>query len=316
MGTQITVYIDSNFDPSYGKYSFSAPFPSSKCINFGGSFTGNIGSLVIKWNVRDSSSNHLVCAEVGFWLYSDCRYTYLGYDIPGGQVSTTKYDYADTSDYELPYAIYSVSCLKVVSPPSTSPPPVRKKSPPPFNKRLPPPPSKRSPPYLRQPPFKKPPPLPPFRRLPPPLQKKPPPPKVLHSDCLDPHNAARKAVGVPDIAWSDEIAKEAQSWANYLASIGCPVNHGGNDMYGQNLDSSNPPHTCTEAVNRWVAEKAHYHYGRFPNYCDSGYSCGHYTQVVWKDTQFVGCGTARCGDSAVLVCDYYPPGNYLGEYPY
>lgn len=44
---------------------------------------------------------------------------------------------------------------------------------------------------------------------------------------------------------------------------------------------------------------------------------GHYTQVVWYDTQQCGCGK---GNSPVVgpiyVCQYSPPGNYQGVYPY
>ncbi|NET40232.1 MAG: hypothetical protein F6K19_51255 [Cyanothece sp. SIO1E1] len=46
-------------------------------------------------------------------------------------------------------------------------------------------------------------------------------------------------------------------------------------------------------------------------------SCYHYTQVVWRRTNKLGCGIAdhrRLGK--IVVCNYDPPGNFLGQRPY
>lgn len=49
---------------------------------------------------------------------------------------------------------------------------------------------------------------------------------------------------------------------------------------------------------------------------------GHFTQVVWSGSKTVGCGyqitqyvdgTWKC-TKADSVCDYYPAGNYVGQY--
>lgn len=40
-------------------------------------------------------------------------------------------------------------------------------------------------------------------------------------------------------------------------------------------------------------------------------------QVVWRNTQLVGCGSAKCpGGGTFVVCSYYPPGNYNGQRPW
>ena len=64
----------------------------------------------------------------------------------------------------------------------------------------------------------------------------------------------------------------------------------------------------------WVDERRAFNAGY--NACASGAVCGHYTQVVWKNTKLVGCGIASCGNSEIWVCNYSPPGNYVGERPY
>jgi len=50
-------------------------------------------------------------------------------------------------------------------------------------------------------------------------------------------------------------------------------------------------------------------------------SAGHYTQVVWANTEYVGCGFYNCPSSNgwmnnMFTCNYYPPGNYGGQYAY
>ena len=78
-----------------------------------------------------------------------------------------------------------------------------------------------------------------------------------------------------------------------------------------------------DAVQAWGDEKAHYHYGVIGDSgtCDSGEQCGHYTQIVWKETRKVGCAMAQytAGDfqgGYVVVCKYTPPGNVIGNAPY
>merc|ERR1719295_753501 len=50
----------------------------------------------------------------------------------------------------------------------------------------------------------------------------------------------------------------------------------------------------------------------------AGGAIGHYTQVVWADTAYVGCGFSKCANGLVgssnmknvFTCNYYPAGNY------
>jgi hypothetical protein len=44
---------------------------------------------------------------------------------------------------------------------------------------------------------------------------------------------------------------------------------------------------------------------------------GHFTQVVWRGSTNLGVGIAfgNNGRTAVVVANYSPPGNYLGQFP-
>ncbi|CAI5977697.1 unnamed protein product [Closterium sp. NIES-65] len=124
-----------------------------------------------------------------------------------------------------------------------------------------------------------------------------------------------------DLAWDDGVAATAQEWANELASKGCPLEHGGAEGLGQNLYWLSPagltPQEDRGAVQSWVEEKADWTPSPIPDGCADGKMCGHYTQVVWRDTTHVGCASAQCPDgSGMWVCNYSPPGNFAGQTPF
>lgn len=130
------------------------------------------------------------------------------------------------------------------------------------------------------------------------------------------HNTWRKQVNVLDLTWSEDAAKLAQGWANSLQEQGCVMQHNPNrGFYGENIYwSSGFTPTAQQVVDAWGSEISDYDYAN--NRCAEGKVCGHYTQVVWRDTQQVGCGKATCGNQQVWVCNYSPPGNYIGQKPY
>ena len=64
-----------------------------------------------------------------------------------------------------------------------------------------------------------------------------------------------------------------------------------------------------DVTDGWGSEKQDYSLPT--NSCAPGAVCGHYTQVVWGDTQQLGCGSALCANNAQLwVCRYRPAGNF------
>lgn len=42
---------------------------------------------------------------------------------------------------------------------------------------------------------------------------------------------------------------------------------------------------------------------------------GHFTQVIWKNSKFLGQGAAKSINNTVyVVCNYDPPGNIIGQF--
>merc|ERR1711963_881853 len=66
------------------------------------------------------------------------------------------------------------------------------------------------------------------------------------------------------------------------------------------------------AVDSWYSEIKDYTFGKEPSW--GGPVTGHFTQVVWKGSTEVGVGVAQEGSKVVVVANYSPPGNYIGQY--
>lgn len=129
------------------------------------------------------------------------------------------------------------------------------------------------------------------------------------------HNAARREAGVPALQWADTLAASAQRWADSLRGGGCNMRHSGAHGLGENLAwASGQSLSAAQVVGMWVGEKCDFDAAR--NVCAPNKVCGHYTQVVWRSTSLVGCAMATCGKSEVWVCQYTPPGNYVGQRPF
>ena len=147
------------------------------------------------------------------------------------------------------------------------------------------------------------------------------------------HNSVRAQLGLAPLRWSDKLARYAQQWGNHQATTqNCAMQHRPHSsgpfkqVHGENLFWASPKRwsdgkierqelSIGEVVKAWVDEVVDYDYDS--NSCRAGKQCGHYTQVVWRTTRAVGCAIAVCPDQSQLwVCNYDPPGNYIGEKPY
>ncbi|XP_048582179.1 protein draper isoform X2 [Nematostella vectensis] len=102
------------------------------------------------------------------------------------------------------------------------------------------------------------------------------------------------------------------------------------DQLGQNLAREYGKMADPESrVERWHREVNYYSYGKYPGYCQPGRICGHYTQLVWALSRYLGCGMKWCNKrfgepphhpsvpgNTLVNCDYAISGNTYGQFPY
>lgn len=137
-------------------------------------------------------------------------------------------------------------------------------------------------------------------------------PSAFARDIVSAHNVLRAQVGVPPLEWSGHLEKIARDWAKTLLARR-QFFHRPNGNFGENLfEIAGASASPAEVIRAWAAESRNYNYGS--NRCHG--VCGHYTQVVWRGTKHVGCAVARDSGHEIWVCNYDPPGNWVGQRPY
>jgi pathogenesis-related protein 1 len=142
-------------------------------------------------------------------------------------------------------------------------------------------------------------------------------PSTFETEILSEHNRVRASVRpaprtpLPPLVWDESLAELARGWAQR-----CPSGHRPRNRYGENIYwSGGMPATAQSAVGAWAEEAEYYDYGSTVCTRDGRQSwaeCGHYTQVVWRESTRLGCAMrANCPGQLenVVVCNYDPPGN-------
>ncbi|XP_051513474.1 uncharacterized protein glipr2 isoform X2 [Myxocyprinus asiaticus] len=129
----------------------------------------------------------------------------------------------------------------------------------------------------------------------------------FENEFLQTHNAYRKNHGASPLNINKNLSRSAQEWAEHLLSIRT-LKHS-NGEYGENVyyawSSATKKLTGREAVESWYSEIKDYNFSR-PGFSSK---TGHFTQVVWKDTEELGVGLATDGKTTFVVGQYLPAGN-------
>ncbi|NUN16006.1 MAG: hypothetical protein HUU55_20455 [Myxococcales bacterium] len=149
------------------------------------------------------------------------------------------------------------------------------------------------------------------------------------------HNLLRAEVGAPPVTWNPTLAELAQGWANqcvaqydsarttkWKQATGAKTPFVGQLFYVTDVDSVPP--AISSPFSAWTAGQQDYTW--ISNQCASGQNCGHYTQVIWATTTYLGCGIKKCAQlqlggitwtgAYIVVCNYAVGGNYPGVWPY
>jgi len=125
-----------------------------------------------------------------------------------------------------------------------------------------------------------------------------------------------KAGNMMELEWDDEVAKIAQGWANqcYYDHDKCRITSDGcYDSVGQNIavqgsTKANADADWAGAIQMWYDEVKDYDPAWaeiFTSPGKNGGVIGHFTQVVWANTNKIGCGYIEFYGSQPLGKNYY-----------
>ncbi|KAJ0788485.1 putative CAP domain-containing protein [Helianthus annuus] len=137
----------------------------------------------------------------------------------------------------------------------------------------------------------------------------------LIKDFMSVQNRARAAIHMQPLVWDKRLARYASMYARQRRQD-CLLKHS-DGPYGENIFwGSGTRWNPSQAAVTWVSEGRWYNHQS--NSCNQGRECGHYTQIVWKTSRRIGCARVTCfgGRGVFMICNYDPPGNYIGEKPY
>merc|ERR1712142_711694 len=145
----------------------------------------------------------------------------------------------------------------------------------------------------------------------------------------DVHNDFRRttnptASNMMKMEWSDELAATAQQWADTCEWEHNPDRSRNSPSFnyvGENKYINTGATKFERMVEFWSTEMYNYNFEN--DICTLGI-CTHWTQVVWHNSNHVGCGFKYCPSFIGLhgwsgyyhVCNYGPGGNDAGENPY
>nr|XP_023020881.1 uncharacterized protein LOC111509384 isoform X2 [Leptinotarsa decemlineata]XP_023020882.1 uncharacterized protein LOC111509384 isoform X2 [Leptinotarsa decemlineata]XP_023020883.1 uncharacterized protein LOC111509384 isoform X2 [Leptinotarsa decemlineata]XP_023020884.1 uncharacterized protein LOC111509384 isoform X2 [Leptinotarsa decemlineata]XP_023020885.1 uncharacterized protein LOC111509384 isoform X2 [Leptinotarsa decemlineata]XP_023020886.1 uncharacterized protein LOC111509384 isoform len=137
----------------------------------------------------------------------------------------------------------------------------------------------------------------------------------FEEDFLEAHNIYRQRHGVPPLKLDKKLCKYSEEWAKHLAQRNI-LEHRPGSNYGENiycLYSSDPNFTVNghTPVDTWYEEVVHHPFGKEPCSLKSG----HFSQVIWKSSEFLGVGVAKNSQNSIyVVANYSPAGNFVGHY--
>ncbi|GCB69396.1 GLI pathogenesis-related 2 [Scyliorhinus torazame] len=121
-------------------------------------------------------------------------------------------------------------------------------------------------------------------------------------------NDCRAKHGAGVLTLNPAISEKAEKWAKHLVS--CRTLKHSDTSYGENIwcqqGHGSQPVTGKEVVDYWYDEIKNY------DFSSPGFqkNCGHFTQLVWRESKEVGVGLASDGKGlTIVVAQFDPAGN-------
>jgi len=136
----------------------------------------------------------------------------------------------------------------------------------------------------------------------------------INSDMLQQHNDYRAAHNADPLSIDPDLMDKAQAWADYLAANNkfehTQEKYLNGEYTGENIAMmSGGEAGAIDATSMWYCEVDDYK--KNPNVWVNSPAIGHFTQVVWKDSERVGFGIATGSDGMTrVVANYGPGGNF------
>jgi len=142
------------------------------------------------------------------------------------------------------------------------------------------------------------------------------------------HNDWRRAFHAPELVADSVLSAKAQAWADHLATRSTDAHNPDRSAQGMDGSTGENIYSCGGTgrqpftpnhqvpVDKWGSEVKDWDADKSAP--KGAGVTGHFTQVVWKNTQRVGFGFALIQKEnsyrAVWVCNYHPAGNYAGQH--
>lgn len=141
---------------------------------------------------------------------------------------------------------------------------------------------------------------------------------LFKKQAIDEHNRLRKFHNSPPLILSEELEMEALSWAITLSNQKTILNKykdykiTNEDKY-QNVMRSSIEFDSIQMTDVLYSEVNKYNYDNSESNKKTNL-VNEFTQIVWKNTKFIGCGIAHSKYDYWGVCIYSPAGNIAGSY--